>query len=636
MAVPIRDTAKTVLDQARALRGASLPGVKVQVLEPPDPENPFGVLPKDAQNFDLEITFDSSSLMPIRSGQYIEFYLCWVNGSLIEEADYKKYDFPTDINNISFLVPKRFMVNDGTRELIVVAKSRGGNLLYSTPTLVRIDNTPPNFGAPPGAIVIEEPGFPATGLTLAYLALHPTIRCRIPVYAPREEKDEIHLVLSNTVPVAPFFASSLFKVFATTAEALIVDIPASFFLALKPGAAWITYILKDRYKNTGSPSISTPLTVLFGVAIDLDLPSVSNLYAGLVNRQSARETVQVNIPLRNLVTGDSVSVTWDWIQLPSTQIFNGAPLSFPVAWQVLIANGLGPRTIKVKYTVNRGGGASSSSDLDVRCDYTVAGRDHPLAPAILNTLLDPVEIYGQGSILKNRLTRDHAGFPVTARVVLGNNYATGQVLELYFRNPSLLVSTYTVKATDIAGTVISFNPIPWSRFDSLLNSLNFPIYYTTFNGVNRQQSDDTAVIIESAKLESLAAPQIQSTRMNNYLSCRTTPLATLGVSVKVQANPNIQANDVIRLKWISYSSNNWAPATVAITGVFEYAMKASDLSVGHVFLVPYDPYIQPIQNKGSADVSYEIIRLGSAVYDSLADSVRIDLIEPGTGKACKA
>lgn len=639
MATPLKLTAKEMLEKARALGEPSLPKVKIVALEPPDPNNPFGAVPQSAQGSNLQVTFDASSLLPLTAGNYLEFWLCWITGSTVEEADYLKIDFPSrpEHQTLTMSVPQSFMINDGPRTLVMVVNRRLGNPRHSYPTDALIDNTAPHAGFPPNAIDIIEPGFPFLALTTDYLDAHPTIRCRIGPYNFRREKDEAHLIISSTNPPPNFTSSPIFKVFDTQTEALEIDVDASYFRSLKNGPAWISYKLKDRYGNFGALSLSTPFNVSFGVVVAIDPPTVSPLFAGLLNRSSARSTVQVGIPVSSLLAGDQVGVTWDGIALPGLQTFNGAVLSFPVVWTSLIANGLGPRTAKVSYRVIRGASSFSSLDVNVPCDFTVAGRDHPLAPAILNALLNPVEIYGQGSTLKNQLTKAHVGQPVTARLLLGANYTQDQLLTLNTNSGGVLkqISTYRIKATDVPGSTIEFDPVPWSVFDGQLNTNNFPINYTTFNNVNLQLSVDTAVILTYAIPERLRAPHIQGTRFNNYLSCLTAPPVYKGVSVNVLPNAKILANDIINLTWTAYSKNNWKDVLPLAAGQFSYQMTPADLALGHTFNVAYTPYLSLALNKGSIEVEYEVIRAGAVVYGSLLDNVRVDLIEPATGKPCK-
>lgn len=633
MAVPITNIAAEILKDAQS-SGAppGIPAPVVNIFRVPDPLNPQRRIPDSARVNPLEVEVDVSAFFP-SSGFYTEVCLCWISVSLVEQAGYVKIDYPASAvyRPVKFNVPVALMQKDGPFTLIVVTRDSAGNTDYSTPLTVLIDTIAPNLGKSPAPLVFVDPQVKTPGINEAYLALNPLIRCTIPTYLDRKEGDSVHIIFSSSKAPPVFNATDINATFALTTTPQVVDIEARYFFGLVTGPVYAHYKLSDRYGNFGDTSIATEFTVRW-TNIDFPAPQISPLYNAIINRRSARETVYVSVTdMTTFLPGDQVEAFWGAHSV-GAQSFTGTPLRFPVPWLTLRANGLGPLTLPIKYVVYRGADLYNSKGLNVQFDGTIAGQDHPNAPALLNSLLAPAEFYGADITRPNRLFKTDVGAPVNARVRLYQTPKAGEVISLNI-NGLGPVAAYIVRATDVAGGWINFPPIPWSWFAGFVGNTVFTASYTTDNKVNQQLSPDTFINLIVAPLPAFKAPEILGTKFNGYLRCLSTPPVWEGVGINVK-DPQLQVGDIIDLTWTAYLKVNWVSVIASTVNTFTFTIESKHLAPGYVLTIPYKEQVYPARNKGSAEATYTVMRAGRLIGESPLGKVLIDMIDPGTGKPC--
>lgn len=227
-----------------------------------------------------------------------------------------------------------------------------------------------------------------------------------------------------------------------------------------------------------------------------------------------------------------------------------------------------------------------------------------------------------------------------ARVLLYENPQPGEVLRFYW-NGIGPVASYTVQAGDVEGQLVFSTVIPWAVMEGVINSA-LPVYYTTSNGVNDQQSGNALVNVMTGTLLSFAAPILKHSLVGGagYLSCCSKPEVFWGVDWFVAPDERFELNDVVMFFWEGFLSNNWAPPIIDSTRYLDDNAFVSyyDLTNGLNFKVePYEEKVVPMRNYGSAHAWYQVRRSGSLIGESLPRRIKVDLLYPGgAGGYCKA
>jgi len=72
-------------------------------------------------------------------------------------------------------------------------------------------------------------------------------------------------------------------------------------------------------------------------------------------------------------------------------------------------------------------------------------------------------------------------------------------------NPPVLADTYTVRPEDRAGDEIAFF-VPWDLIEQTPGGI-VPTFYWTFNGINRQRSPHTDVMVNIVPIDGLRDPE---------------------------------------------------------------------------------------------------------------------------------
>lgn len=277
------------------------------------------------------------------------------------------------------------LTGGGIHQLYYEVASAGGTS-RSLSVLVDLDNTPPNFGQRPGALIFP-PEIVNDGVTESYLADNQDqVIATLTHWPDIRLEDEIVYFLER----APGLANNRLLPAGRTVitqehldnPSLEVPFQGEDFRTLGNGNAVAHFYLRDRAGNEGPES--PPSTVL---RIDLTpkpqlLPPLVPLYDqhGLINEAVARTPVEVVIPaLEHIAAGDQIRLHWGSLALPPITVLdpNANPLlRIPVSYRSIQGGGNG--TLQVTYDLLRAAtpiGRSPAKQVEV--DITLPGGPDP-------------------------------------------------------------------------------------------------------------------------------------------------------------------------------------------------------------------------------------------------------------------
>jgi hypothetical protein len=303
-----------------------------------------------------------------------------------------------------------------------------------------------------------------------------------------------------------------------------------------------------------------------------------------------------------------------------------------VPWNVLVAQGLGPAVVKVGYNFIRSGSSRASEEADFNVDFTLAGQDHPNAPALLNPLLPLIDIVG-GSGVPNVLLAGDRTSPVTPKLRLYQAPNPGEVLELYWGQYSAAVATYTVQAGDAEGAEVSFSDVPWSVIDTEPNNARLPVYYTTSNGVNEQQSEHTYVLVQIATIDDLPEPIFEDMDDFGYIQCESKPWDGIRVRINFDSG-HFATGDEIKVFWQGYRTFNSSDPIGETYGEFSRVIDAGHIRDGFmdVWILPFDPHIKPV-TRGSWGTYYTLTKTAGQ-FGTSPESENLKIIETVSEEGC--
>lgn len=521
-----------------------------------------------------------------------------------------------------------YTVDDGT----------GGLPVPSFPWPLTVDNNPPRFRDPDDKARFVDPAIEASGITEEVLAANPFIEVEVPAYIGRANRDRVGYYLSNNTPPFPPIQTDS-QEFALVTDPLILRIRAEHFRGLNNGTAYLQYRLYDRAGNFSGFSAPMDFQVLLiATPINLPRPDIRPpAYLDfLIKRDDARAVVTARIPREydNFAPGDSVVMIWDGRPVLPAQLITGFPAEVDIPWDIL--RGLDPLAlieVEVHYEIHRVGRPAVPSPSNFFwVDLTVAGQDHANAPALLNQTLALVDVFGKGSGLHNELDfRDAtAGAEVWGR--LYQNPVAGERLELYWNGVGP-VAHYDVQSGDVFDQPVQFTDVPGSVIVDGGNYADLPVYYTTSNGVNEQQADNTLVNVHAAPLIRFDAPLIAHSLHGpaRYLTCASTPAICHGVYWFIRDDFRFEPLDQIEFFWQGYLTNNGEQPIheTAFTATVEYVPGGQSLRVW-----PWEK-IEPMRDYASAVAEYFVRRRGALIAHSLPALVRIDRTSAGTRPPCQ-
>jgi hypothetical protein len=633
------------MPSSKKVSGSSLDGGSIHLDEPKipavlDPDDPDGLLPSRVLGQPLEVQFMEWDFSAEGRTDRVELGFR-SSGLEFVKVDEKEYlvSYPIDISfPQSLYVPANKLTPDGLYDVSIKVYRGGQNPIESPKKKITIDTVPPNFGQQPEAIIFPPD---ANGLiTEDYLNDHgQEVIVEVPFYTDARGKDRAVYYWTNTSSPSDLeieIGEQEFSELDVGNKVLRVTYLGSDIRPWGSGVRYAYYRLRDRAGNTGPRSRLSPIDVdLTPIPGTLPPPRVQ-LTHGLLDRQQARDSVWVEI---DQYTGADnthwIAVSWDGTPLPEFQVDTADfPLKTPVEWSVLKALGLGPLRAKVDYKVRITPGSYTlpSPDISVPVNLTIAGQDHVAAPGLINADLERLEVWGQSSV-PNTLTGLDEGLNATGRIKLFDDPNPGEEIWLYWGQISQPVGTYIVQPDDVAGQIISI-PVPWSAIEQDKNNPALPVYYTTTNGVNEQQSLITEVNVMVETIQGLPAPTFPSAPKWGYLDCCSHPRLWQGVLVAIEGNTHFSEGDTVLVIWQGSEGLNGTLPIRGARGTFPKVLSLSDAANGFEVLVePYESLIAPMVNNGSAKVFYRLIKSDGKIGVSDDDFVKINRTWP-SGDIC--
>jgi hypothetical protein len=537
-------------------------------------------------------------------------------------------------------VPRNLLQPDGRFEVwYEVVISAGGPGAPSEHRFVTLDTEAPGYDRQLEALLFPN-NLPGAIITEEYLLNNNDeveFRVPLPLYTGAEDGDVLELFWSsNNPPTGPSVRTKTILQAEIDAGDIRVALSGDDIRAANQnGTFYAVYKLRDRAGNEtltfSKPAIGTVSLITWPGR--LPPPSVPlHNDDNLVHRADARTQVHAvvdNIPLP-LLPNDRIELVWGGVPLtPQDAVL---PLSIPVPWNVLVAQGLGPAVVKVGYNFIRSGSSRASEEADFNVDFTLAGQDHPNAPALLNPLLPLIDIVG-GSGVPNVLLAGDRTSPVTPKLRLYQAPNPGEVLELYWGQYSAAVATYTVQAGDAEGAEVSFSDVPWSVIDTEPNNARLPVYYTTSNGVNEQQSEHTYVLVQIATIDDLPEPIFEDMDDFGYIQCESKPWDGIRVRINFDSG-HFATGDEIKVFWQGYRTFNSSDPIGETYGEFSRVIDAGHIRDGFmdVWILPFDPHIKPV-TRGSWGTYYTLTKTAGQ-FGTSPESENLKIIETVSEEGC--
>lgn len=485
---------------------------------------------------------------------------------------------------------------------------------------------------------------PAPAVDEAYLASHPQVALHVPPYSGRNDGDTIHFYLSNLANPPVAGEDGVYEL-VSSADPLIATLDAAAFRTLSNGDAYVFFRVFDKAGNFSDRSAGLPFQLAL-TAMPGQLPLaqiVPPRYDDLlINREDARASVFVRIgSYTDWAAGDEVIVYWKGRPTVRHPV-NGFPTDVEVPWDVMrgpLTDPLVPEAVPVRYEIIRGGlPPFPSFNILVNVNLTVAGQDHANAPALFNPDLPVPQVWGLVSNTQNVVNHNDNPAGARARVLLYENPLPGEILRFYW-NGTGPVASYTVQLGDVAGQLVFSTVIPWAAMAGFIHPA-LPVYYTTSNGVNDQQSDNALVNVNTGALISFPAPLLNHTLVGpaGYLGCCSKPEIFLGVEWSLAPDDRFELNDVVTFFWEGFLVNNWEPPVIEESRYDDSKTFSTDADLMnglHFRVAPYEEKVVPMRNYGSARAWYQVRRGGALIGESLPRRIRVDLLSAGSGQYCK-
>lgn len=603
-----------------------------------DKDDPSGLLPLTALGDHLDVTFMDFAQGPLPG----EMDLVEL-GFMAKNTPFTKVDdrwYPTDepIDFPQTLRVPRGLLTEGVYEVAIRVSLYGSNPNEGPRKTLTIDTTEPDFGRKPQAVVF--PTELGGVITETFLAQEGEVNVDVPWYDNVMATDRAAYFWTSAA-VPPDSEKPIreqeFSADDIAARRLRITVYADEIRAWGSGQRYLYYYLRDRAGNEGPRSYLSAIEVDLSPAPGALLPPRVPLSArGLVDRQQAREGVVVEVPEYDFADpGHHLAVFWDDSPLDEIPVDpSGFPLTVAVPWPTLRSKGDGPLRAKVYYKIRQGTSyGPPSPDISVAVNLTVAGQDHAKAPALINEDLALVAVYGEKSqTLNTLLTEDH-GYPAKVLLPLFDTPEKGQVLHLYWGAYPGPVASYEVKAGDVAGKPLELC-VPWEVVESDKMNPALPVWYTTTNGVNQQQSLPTRVAVSIVVIEGLKEPVFPHANRDGALHCCARPRLWDGVTVRIKADPLIEQGDTLTLVWQGCKGPNGSDP---IEGTYEEIEKhLNTLRPGEdidIVVEDYDRLIAPMVNDASALVYYRLKKSTGGRGISREEFVIINRTMP-SGEVC--
>lgn len=594
-------------------------------------EEAGGLLPRTALQADLDVIIPAWLFVPDRPNTVV---LSWrAAGSPFNEVDRFTFEPPIAPGDKNVQVPN-WLLEERVYELSYKISVLNNEAQESVKTTVTVDLTPPDAGQRPQLAIF--PAELAGIISDEYLTREGQVQCVLPRWFAIRAKDVAtwYWTASNPPPDGePVKGEVMFTQEDIDYGRLIITVAEQLIRQSGQGTRYLYYTLRDLAGNTGPRSELSPITVDLTPPPENLKPARVPLSArGLIDRQHAREgatneggvTVEID-RYDNADVGHFIVIDWDGTELAEIPVVpSGFPLRAYVPWTTLTSKGLGPMTVQVDYSIRRGTLLTPAlTPVSVPVDFTIAGQDHPSAPALLNVTLGLLEVRGQNSNLVNTLTGVDFGLDATATVALFQDPHPGERMQVFWGRAATRVADYTVQPGDMAGQPVSF-VIPWAVIESELINPALPVYYLTDNGVNQQLSGETAVNVNIEVIVNLPAPSFPHADRYGYLNCGTVPRLWEGVTVTVAGDSHFAAGDRIELAWQGCKNLNGSAPIPGAGATFSTTLSAAQASNGFDQVVlPFETLIAPMEDNGSATARYTLYKTNGAVGRSRTDVVKI-------------
>ncbi|UVJ43114.1 hypothetical protein NVV94_21450 [Pseudomonas sp. LS1212] len=514
-----------------------------------------------------------------------------------------------------------------------------GNPTDSHAIKVNIDHRAPN-GDNPGLVLEFDPEVISQGVTQAYLDAHFD---RVDATVPRwddirlQDRVEFYWGLTST-EAQPVGSLTIGPGHLLPGELIEISYGGDVIREKGDGLFNAYYVLVDRAgnRNDSSPPVAIQVR-LSEVPILLPAPIVPQAVPDrLINLADARIGVEVHIPrIEEAIAGDVIQAFWNGRPLPPVTLGVNPvwPLQIPVQWAVLSADGFAAEVpCTVYYQLRRGAQpAQNSPSISFNVNLTVAGPD-PEGPEPVNRQLERVVV--KGSTGDNVLTGADHGRDARVVVPLYENPVAGEVLELYWGAYPSTAATYTVRPGDVGGQEVAFT-VPWAIVESVGNSSALPVYYWTFNGINRQRARETLVRVAVTVVEGLKEVSFPDATLWGWVNCAVKPWE--GIKVKVPGDAvRLSEGDLIELSWQLCRTENGEQPIEGAAHVFEKTLSATEAIEGAVInVLPFDTLVLPLGlQDGSALASYRLTKADGTPGTAPAALLKISLVRPGATEPC--
>lgn len=602
-------------------------------------ESPDGLLPRSALSDDLQVIVPNWIPRSVADPILYKLSISWVfEGGGFTPVYSETFDDPGE----KVLKVPRDKLAHGIYALSYEL-NYGGNKQYSFKTRVTVDRLPPNDGQTPDALaMLNVPG----DITDDYLTRFGEVRFQVSFYVDAMARDRaIHFLTDNDNPPdsEQEIGEQVFSQQDVDQKQLIITICEADIRAKGHGQRYFYYRLRDWAGNTGPRSILLPVFVDLRSGPGTLKPARVPLSArGLIDREHAREgatnqqavTVEID-NYDNPDASDKLLIRWNGHDLAPLDVDPAKPVqTATVRWSTLTADGLGPMDARVDYRVSRGGTPTPPSpETTVPFNFTVAGQDHSDAPALLNTRLAKVEIYGAVSKQLNKLLSDDYELPAEGRLPLHDNPEPGEKVLLYWGTISAPVAEYEVQPGDMAGKIVLFS-IPWEFIDPDKENPELPVRYFTDNGVNQQLAPTTPVNVAIIIIRNLPEPTFPDGGREGVLNCCANPRLWVHVKVHIEGNDVFDKGDVVELRWQGCQGPNGTSPIPGVTDSFETTLTLDQARNGFdVLVTDYQKLIAPMVNNGSALCRYFLRKSNGGRGESRPDFVVINRTMP-SGKIC--
>ncbi len=580
--------------------------------------------PEANRDTDLEVAIPAPPELPTEGDELNLF----VTGIRVESREIRN---PSDPEERNFTVAADTFGDQASYDIHYSFKSiLDGNEIHSEPALLTVDRVPPNEGRPVTTLLLPE-DIVDNELRRDYLESHETLDITVPRSSDMIAGDTIYVFWGRikAIPDGPTAIKVVSEEDVANTGSLVLSIDSADIERLPQDEIGISYRYVDRSGNLGQMSMPVELYVdLDPLPSGLEDPVVPLAGDGLIDRADAQEGVTVVIPgYVNFKLEDRIQVTWEDELIepfPVTEL----PMDIPITWSALSAGGdHTARDFKVKYSVLRKKFRADSAEIDVSVDFTVAGIDPPPEnPGPVNPYLPRVVIKSrEGSPEDNVL--GEADKNMDARAEIPSNPAVrGDKLRLYWGAVESFVDEVEISDEE-AGDPITFN-VPWAKIVEGGYSDKLPVYYSTWNNVNEQESERTSVdvrIIDIVGLNEVEFPdRWRGGKPDAIPMINCCSLPWNGVRFRVLPDPdNFSDGDTLDIQWQGYSDIDFKNPISGSDYSFEtITLDDEKIKEGFEKTVPYDDYVEPILF-GSAIVTCTLTKSASGQSGSSATQVRV-------------